>query len=112
MIRHLKGKPVRKKEPVPAGFFGFTCKIDIGVEVFKTIYAVPVAHGGVFIKVGAGSLGFFNTLSRRMSIDRLGGGLRRRGHVKTSRCEFKYCYHLFPRDMKPVHNFVDGGSRF
>jgi len=37
MIRHLKGKPVRKKEPVPAGFLGFTCKIDIGVEVFKPL---------------------------------------------------------------------------
>ena len=61
MIRHLKGKPVRKKEPVPAGFFGFTCKIDIGVEVFKAIDAVRVVHAGVFIKLRASSLGFFNT---------------------------------------------------
>ena len=59
MLRRLKRKTIWKKEPVPAGFFGFTCKIDIGVEVFKTIYAVRVAHAGVFIKVGGGSLGFF-----------------------------------------------------
>jgi len=51
-------------------------------------------------------------LSKRTSIGRLGGGLNRRGRVKTPSSEFEYRYHLFPRDMKPVHNFVDGGSRF
>src|SRR5207237_6280420 len=44
---NLECESVRKEKAVPAGFLGFACKIDVGVEVFKTVNAVCVAHVAV-----------------------------------------------------------------
>src|ERR1035441_3773072 len=48
--------------------------------------------------------------SKRMRLDRLGGGgLHRRGSVKAPCGEFQYSYHLVPRHIEPFHNLVNCG---
>jgi hypothetical protein len=47
-----------------------------------------------------------------MSIDRLGGGLRGRGHVKASRREFDHRDNLFMRQMEPFLNLGERGPHF
>ena len=51
---------VWKEKAVPAGFLGFACKIDVGVEVFKTVNAVGVAHVAVLALAGETVLAFFD----------------------------------------------------
>ena len=36
----------------------------------------------------------------------------RRKWIETSRGKFKYSHNLFPRQVEPLHDFVDGGSGF
>src|ERR1035437_4843635 len=50
-------------------------------------------------------------LSKSMSIDCWGGGLRR-WHVKASRRKFDHGKHLFVGQMKPLHDLADRGSDF
>src|SRR5579863_10013991 len=50
--------------------------------------------------------------SKSMRIDRPGWLVRGRGRIQTSRREFQHRYHLFPRDVEPLHDFVNGGSGF
>src|ERR1700733_5251308 len=51
-------------------------------------------------------------LSKRMSINRARAVLRPRRRVKAPRRKFKHDLYLFAGYVKPVHNFLDRGSRF
>jgi hypothetical protein len=50
--------------------------------------------------------------SKSMSIGPVGWLLQARGRVKAPRRELDRRYHLFMRQMKPLHNLVDRGSHF
>jgi hypothetical protein len=47
-----------------------------------------------------------------MSIDHVSRRLRGTGRVKTPRREFEHRDYLFMRYVEPVHNFLNGGTRF